>query len=368
MLAFLYCKHILAFSIASRAQRMDEEPVGRALGGIARAKSLSKEERKRIARTAALARWSGPVKAATHGSADHPLRIGEIAIPCYVLEDGTRVLSQRGLQTGIGMSTGGGSGGAQRMAQFIGSLAEKGINTKDLTVRIGKPIPFRLPGGGPPAYGYEATILTDICDVVLAARNAGKLHPQQRNFAIQCELLTRGLARVGIISLVDEVTGYQRDRAQDALSKILEAFIAKELQPYVRTFPPAFYQEIFRLRGMDYPKDSVKRPQYFGLLTNDIVYKRLAPGVLEELKRVTPKLGSGRLATKLFQRLTANKGYPKLLEHLGAVVTMMQLSNSWHDFLAKLDRLRPRFEITNPEQGQQLSFDYQLQNDSGKGL
>jgi P63C domain len=140
------------------------------------------------------------------------------------------------------------------------------------------------------------------------------------------------------------------------------------LQPYVPTFPTEFYQEIFRLRGLDYPKDSVKRPQYFGSLTNDIVYKRLAPGVLEELKRVTPKLGSGRHANKLFQRLTTNKGYPKLREHLGAVVTMMQLSKNWHDFLTKLDRLRPRLDMKSVAQGQQLAFDYLSDEDSGKGL
>ena len=157
-------------------------------------------------------------------------------------------------------------------------------------------------------------------------------------------------------------------RAKDALTKILEAFIAKELQPYVPTFPTDFYQEIFRLRGLDYPKDSVKRPQYFGVLTNDIVYKRLAPGVLDELKRVTPKLGSGRLANKLFQHLTTNRGYPKLREHLGAVVTMMQLSRNWHDFMAKLDRLRPRLDMHQLGRAHQLSFDYESANDSGKGL
>jgi hypothetical protein len=39
--------------------------------------------------------------------------------------------------------------------------------------------------------------------------------------------LLRGFARVGIIALVDEATGFQRDRTKDALSKILEAYIAK---------------------------------------------------------------------------------------------------------------------------------------------
>jgi hypothetical protein len=83
---------------------------------------------------------------------------------------------------------------------------------------------------------------------------------------------------------------------------------------------------------------------------------------------VTPRLVSGRHKNKLFQRLTANKGYPKLREHLGAVVTMMQLSDNWHDFMKKLDRLRPRMDIASIKKGQQLSFDYDSKNGSGTGL
>jgi hypothetical protein len=54
----------------------------------------------------------------------------------------------------------------------------------------------------------------------------------------------------------------------------LEAFIAKELQPWLMTFPADFYQEMYRLRDTEYPDDTVQRPRYFGLLTNDIVYDR----------------------------------------------------------------------------------------------
>ena len=307
-------------------------------------------------------RWAGPVKTATHGSLDHPLRIGDIEIPCYVLEDATRVLSQRGLQTGVGMSSGGSSKiGEQRLAKFFNSLAEKGIDANDLPARIRNPIRFTPPGGGRVSYGYEATILADICDVILAARKQDKLQPQQKHIAEQCEILVRGFARVGIIALIDEATGYQRDRAQDALARILEAFIVKELQPWVRTFPSAFYEEIFRLRGL--PSGSLQRPQYFGVLTNDIVYKRLAPGVLEELKRVTPKDETGRHKQKLFQRLTTNVGYPKLREHLGSVVAIMKLSHGWHDFMSKLDRLHPRYGET-----MLLPLDYRREDDDGKGL
>jgi hypothetical protein len=134
------------------------------------------------------------------------------------------------------MSTGGAKKtGEQRMANFVASLESKGIAINNLTARLQSPILFSPPGGGRPAYGYEATILADLCDTVLDARRKGKIQPQQLHIAHQCEVLLGGFARVGIIALVDEVTGYQDQRSRDALAKILEAFIAKELRPYIAT-------------------------------------------------------------------------------------------------------------------------------------
>ena len=192
------------------------------------------------------------------------------------------------------------------------------------------------------------------------ARDARKLAKIQIPVADRADVLMRGLAHTGIIALVDEATGYQRDRAKDALAKILEAFIDKELQPWIQTFPADYYEEMFRLRGLVYPTASVKRPQYFGVLTNDVVYRRIAPGVLDELKRVTPRNDSGRPKHKYFQRLTTNVGYPKLREHLGAVVAIMKLSDNWIDFREKLDRLYPRLD--------EFAFEYGPEDDDGTGL
>ncbi|MEE3703930.1 P63C domain-containing protein, partial [Pasteurella multocida] len=188
------------------------------------------------------------------------------------------------------------------------------------------------------ANGYRADLLPTICEIYLAARSENALPYQQAHVAAQAEMLVRALAHVGIIALVDEATGYQEVRTKDALSRILEAFVAKELQPWVRTFPPEFYREMFRLRGIDYNPNSVHRPQYFGKLTNDIIYDRLAPGVRDELKAAQKK---AEKSGKLFQHLTTSVGYPKLREHLGSVVTLMKLSSDWGDFKAKLDTMHP---------------------------
>src|SRR5580692_4698450 len=115
--------------------------LGASKGGKMRAENLTPKERSDIAKHAAAVRWSKPggmelrpeeLPRALCGSPDHPLRIGEVEMPCYVLEDGTRLLAQRGLQSGLGMSTSGGSGGAHRLARFVGSLEAKGLNAKGL--------------------------------------------------------------------------------------------------------------------------------------------------------------------------------------------------------------------------------------------
>lgn len=288
-------------------------------------------------------------------------------IPCAVLEDGTRVLTQFGFLQAIGRSprpAAGRGSSVEKIAPFLDLDNLKPFVSSELADST-KPIVFQTETGGR-AFGYRADILPKVCEVYLTAREAGALLSTQQKFAKACEIIVRGLAHVGIVALVDEATGYQAERAKDALATILEAFIAKELQPWIQTFPTEYYKELFRLRGLDFPTASVKRPQYFGVLTNDIIYKRIAPGVLEELKRVTPRNDDGRPKAKYFQSLTTNTGYPKLREHIGKVVMLMQLSNDYNEFKVQLDKFLP---VYTPQLG--LMFDGvqdQQPIDDGKGL
>jgi hypothetical protein len=143
----------------------------------------------------------------------------------------------------------------------------------------------------------------------------------------------------------------------------LEAFIAKELRAWVQTFPSDFYEQMFRLRGLKFPAASVRRPQYFGQLTNNVVYDRLAPGVLSELRRVTPRNEDGRPTARYFQSLTSNIGYPKLKEHLGAVVALMKISKDWESFLNLLNEHYPKYGDTV-----MLPMNYDSNQDGGKGI
>lgn len=324
---------------------MTEEITGRAKGGKALAEKMTEAERKEkamfmVKAKAALAK----LPKATHGGEDHPLKIGDLEIPCYVLEDGRRVLAQRGMVSALGMSRGGSSkGGGDRLAHFVGGKALEPFIGTELRSAIETPIQFKTPSGMA-ANAYDAQILADICEAVLKARADNRLQKQQQHIAQQCEVLMRGFARVGIVALVDEATGFQKDRERDSLAKILEAFVAKELQPWVKTFDSEFYEEMFRLRGLPYPPEQPNfKPQYFGKLTNDVVYRRLAPGVLDALKEESKK---AERKGKLHQHLSAGYGKQTLLKHLGKVVALMSISDSWDEFVIKLDKIVPRYGDT----------------------
>jgi hypothetical protein len=332
------------------------EGEGRAKGGNARRDKLSPEERREIASNAAKARWSGKIAEATHES---QIKLGDLEIECAVLGDETRVISERAMTKAFGGKRGGShwkrvkEGGAN-LPVYLSAKNYLEFIDNDLREALVSPIKYKTKNGNL-AYGMEASLLPKICNVLLKARDADALHSSQEPLAVQADIIVRGLATVGIIALIDEATGFQKDRAKDALAAILEAFIAKELQPWIRTFPADFYQEMFRLRGLPYPAPiGGNRPQYFGRLTNNIVYDRLAPGVREELQKGVPRNDEGRPTAKYFQKLTQNTGYPKLREHLGSVVMLMKLSSNWHDFIDKLDKFHPKFGTTIP-----MDFDFE---------
>lgn len=209
-----------------------------------------------------------------------------------------------------------------------------------------KPIWYR-PETGPNAgtlhKGVRAEMLPKICNVWLKARDSGVIRGVRQEIVIvNADIISRGLAEVGITALVDEATGFQDVRARDALARILEQFIAKTLRPYLRAFPLEWFRELCRLKNVPFP-DNMRLPPYFGKLVNLLVYCRLAPGVRAELDRKNPVLENGRRATKNYRWLTEGVGHPKLLQLLGSEITLMRLSKTWEEFTELVNRMHPPY-------------------------
>jgi len=92
-------------------------------------------------------------------------------IPCYNLEDGTPVLSARGMQTTLGMVDKVESGkqtAGTRLKRYLSQETLKPFIYKDKKLDHYEPIVCY--DGNQKIHGYEATILVDFCDGVLEAR------------------------------------------------------------------------------------------------------------------------------------------------------------------------------------------------------
>lgn len=273
------------------------------------------------------------------------LNLGEMPIPCYVLEDGTRVLSGRGMQEALKMVDEAEEGRQTAGTRLSRYLSQKSLNPfiyKDKEEDHFKPIICN--DRETKINGYEATVLVDICDAFLEARQAINLSPRQGIIAAQCEILVRAFAKVGIVALVDEATGYQQDknRAKDELQKFLSQFISDEASRWVKTFNDSFFEMIYRMHGWNWTMTH-KRPGVVGTWINDIVYERLAPVILTELQKVNPKTDKGTRKDRHHQHLTEEIGRPKLKEHLAAVEALGRASGyNWVRFMQMLNAAFPK--------------------------
>lgn len=277
------------------------------------------------------------------------LRIADCSIPCAVLQGGVRVLSSRGMSTALGRHAQGGHAAETNDVKLPPFLAPKNLKPfigSDLAMTSNSPIEYMPKEGRQTAHGYKAVLLPQICEAWLKARDAGRLRANQMPTAIRADILVRGLACVGINALVDEATGYQAVRDRNDLATILHAFVAKELQPWVRTFPLEYYEQICRLKN--WPRSyAFNRPGHVGHLTNDLIYSRLAPGILDVIRLKNPvDSASGRRQAKHHQYLTPDKGHPILGQHLAKIVAYMQTSRNWDQFCLTVEEFCPRLNET----------------------
>lgn len=339
------------------AEEETKEATGRAAGGVARAESLSAEQRRDIATKAAEKRWANQkqptdeMPRVMEGYSSY-LELVDTRLPCAVIEwpDGRiqRVLSENGIANAI---LGGRSGASKRLksggSQHPLFLAPRQLEPFIPTGEDAKAFqPIEYVDGSRVVRGYDAEIIVEVCAIWLRARAEGALQKQQLTKAQKAEELTLALANTGVAGLIDEATGYQDDRAKDALAKIFVQFLAKERQKWTLTFPLDFYREIYRLRGWDFEPWNTKRPQVIAKWTDDFVYDRLAPGLTDELREKNPTGDTGRRTHKHHQWFNPHRGHPKLKEHIAGVTALLRAAETWEEFKRKLDRVYPKFGET----------------------
>ena len=250
---------------------------------------------------------------------------GDVTIPCHVLNDGNRVIAQREVIKALS--------GQERpsgtIARLIGvNPIANYIDADDVASKV---LPYRLSGPGHQmeAYGYEATLLIEVCEAFLRARDDGALSNAQLRVAHRADVILRACAKVGIIALIDEATGYQEVRQRNALQLKIQAFIADEMQEWAKLFPDEFWHELARLEHTRYSPRS--RPLRWGKYVMAFVYDAVDKDVGRELRLVNPDPHFRRNHHQWLKEF----GRGKVRDHINQVIGVMKLCGNMDEFNEK---------------------------------
>lgn len=273
-------------------------------------------------------------------------------MPCYVLNDGTRVLSQREV---VKLISGGRESGdlnrylsAKNMQEFLPEKFRKNDNHLiisagecDSKIAANGPINERnvliFKAGQSQINGLIASDIVDICNAYLKARLAGALHPQQAKMAEQCEIFISACAKTGIDAIIDEATGYQYYRNAESLQEKFKAYLQDEYREWTLSFPRQFFMQLYRLEHKNPPTKLAKYPLRFGKYVMQFVYDTLDPDIADYLRENNPNPGGHKHHHQLFNDL----GYKDLMGHLMSVIGIMKASTDMDRFKENLANAFP---------------------------
>jgi AAA domain/P63C domain len=249
-----------------------------------------------------------------------------------------RVFSLKGIVVGLTGVEGG------QLAEYLKVRSLRPFLPTDLVPVEDGTIPALIkfdPGGAAftrHAIGFPVERFMDVCAAYSEAlqqhvqRAAGfELTPRQIEIANRAAGFLRACAKTGIIALVDEATGYQYDRAQDALRLKYKLFLEEEMRKWEKTFPDQLWVEFGRLTKWQGQVHS--RPKYWGKLVMELVYGYLDPDVAKWLKENAPKPMHGQ---NYHQWLSSQYGLKRLVEHIWMLVGMASACRSMSELRAKM--------------------------------
>lgn len=274
---------------------------------------------------------SGP-PVALYRSGTGKIVVGGAEISFYVLDDGSRIADTTVAEATFRF-------GVERLLQIRGVHE---LLPSVILAAAKRPMQYRIQEADPPRSCCLAEVLIHLCAAVITVRRTSGLKDDDVGFGSLAEMFLADVAVKSAKVFVDAITGSVMPNysKEDGLTSSIA-------QPYYRTYPDEFYDEIYRLRGLGPVTNYGKHPSYFGNLTNNIVYKRFAPGALAALKDVSPRdEASGKHRRKLFQMLSPEKQIEMQEEYLPAVIAIMKECKTFDEFIGRLDEKFPMHRRT----------------------
>lgn len=281
------------------------------------------------------------------------LPLAGASLSVAVLEDKTRVISERSLAKAFGVRGGGVYWEKKKalakkneviLPEYLSANYLQPFITNEIKDKFKESITY-LSKSKVTSNGIDASVLPEICGIFIDAAKKSA-NPKIQALGENAYILLKSFAKVGIIALIDEVTGYQTIRDRDDLRLFLSKFLKEEKGKWVKTFDDDFFEAIFKMKGWDWSiANKGKKPQVVGHYINNYVYSRLAPKILTELRKLNPKdQDTKKRKGKYPQWIDIDFGHPKLKEHITVLTAFAKAAGyNWNGWNRMIERALPKF-------------------------
>ena len=148
--------------------------------------------------------------------------------------------------------------GGSRLPEFIGRANIAPYLDSELSEKLKNPLVFQGQPAGkniPPqrVFGYDVTILIDVCKAIINAESDGNLSKvQKEKVARQAHIILNASAKAGIKGLVYALSGYEASREE--VVQAFKLYVAEEAREYEKEFPDQLYREWYRLYQLPKPE------------------------------------------------------------------------------------------------------------------
>lgn len=316
-----------------------KEPTGKAKGGIARAKSLTKEQRSEIAKKGAAARWKDkPLKATHRGNFMDDFGIDA---ECYVLDDEAKtvVVTKTGLSQLLGIGE-----HARDLDQLLGAQYMSKYRDLELQRKMENPYKFQLTSKSKTVHqasGYDVTAIVDIGRALIEAKDSDDLPASRLKAAAAAQKLINASAKAGIKGVAYALAGY-RPEVQEVIDAF-KAFVREEARQYEKEFPDELYEEWYRLYGLNRPEKG--RPIRFGQLTNMQIYVPLAKSKGKILEQIRTSRGENGKPSDKLHLFLSEIGVKALRQHIGKLLGVAAMSDSKEEYEVGIGKVFGKMKV-----------------------
>ena len=279
----------------------------------------------------------------------------KINIDCYVLDNGKRVLTQRGIQKALGIPSASGGNTLKNLMLSYKTYKDKPKNYKVIESGFNNVCSFQRKGAGGSqldSKAYDAVFLMDICHFIQDLDKYNLLPFEWKFLNKNATIIERAFSKLGIYAYIDEATGYLKEKRKEEYRELFNKFLLEEAGEYSKCFPDEFFDEVYWklwLQRSNRPQKA-KTSGLCGKIINKYIYYPLginelhlspeeAGGIfLKNLQNKNPVGKNGHRQYKHHQFLN-DIGKEMLKKQITIIITLAKISSNKTKFQEHFARL-----------------------------